>query len=293
MTGTRVVVLGAGGQVGRALTRRFPGAEALDRATLDVSDAHAVRHHDWSGVGLLLNAAAYTQVDAAQDPANLAAVRAANVDAVRNLAEVAGRAGATLVHFSTEYVFDGTHPGPMPEDLPTSPLSVYARSKADGDRAASAVDRHYVLRTSWVVGEGQNFVRTMASLADRRVQPAVVADQVGRLTFADDLAAAVAHLVDTGAPYGTYNVTCDGPPSTWADVAEIVFASRGRPRSAVRRVSTAEYFVGRPDAAPRPLNSLLDLGKLTASGFRPRDWEPTLHDYLGTLPPPGSSGHCR
>jgi dTDP-4-dehydrorhamnose reductase len=287
VSGVRTVVVGARGQVGRALARRFPDAELLHRDELDASDADAVRGHDWAGVGLLVNAAAYTQVDAAQDPANLTAVRATNVDAVANLAEVADRHGATFVHFSTEYVFDGTHAGPMPEDLPIAPLSVYGRSKADGDRAAAAVDRHYLLRTSWVVGDGHNFVRTMASLADRGIEPAVVADQVGRLTFADDLAAAVDHLAGADAPFGTYNVTGDGPPSTWADVAEIIFESRGRARSAVRRVSTAEYFAGNPDAAPRPLNSLLDLSKLADTGFRPRDWRDALDEYLAALPPSG------
>ncbi|MGY1745210.1 SDR family oxidoreductase [Blastococcus sp. SYSU D00695] len=286
MSGARTVVVGAGGQVGRALARRFPDAELLDHAALDAADPAAVGARDWSGVGLVVNAAAHTKVDAAQDPANLAAVRAANVDAVRNLAEVAGRIGATLVHFSSEYVFDGTHPGPMPEDLPVSPLSVYGQSKADGDRAARAVARHFLLRTSWVVGEGHNFVRTMAALADRGVEPAVVSDQVGRLTSAGELAAAVEHLVTSGAPFGTYNVTCDGPPTTWADVAELVFTARGRPASAVRRVSTAEYFAGAPDAAPRPLNSLLDLTRITAAGYRPRDWRDALRDQLAALPPP-------
>ena len=284
MRRARTVVVGARGQVGRALARRFPDAELLDRTELDASDPDAVRAHDWSDVGLLVNAAAYTQVDAAEDPANLGAVRAANVDAVRNLAEVADRTGAIFVHFSTEYVFDGTHAGPMPEDMPTAPLSVYGRSKADGDREAAAVERHYVLRTSWVVGEGHNFVRTMASLADRGIEPAVVDDQVGRLTFAEDLAAAVVHLVSSAAPFGTYNVTSGGPPSTWAEVARLVFESRGRPASAVRPVSTAEYFGGKEGVARRPLNSLLDLSKITAVGFSPRDWRDALSAYLDGMP---------
>jgi dTDP-4-dehydrorhamnose reductase len=284
----RVVIVGARGQVGRALARRFPDAELLDREEIDAADPAAVRAHDWTTVGLVINAAAYTQVDAAQDPASLSAVRATNVDAVANLAEVADRHGATFVHFSTEYVFDGRHEGPMREDLPVAPLSVYGQSKADGDLAATAVDRHYLLRTSWVVGDGHNFVRTMASLADRGIEPSVVADQVGRLTFADDLAAAVVHLVGTGAPFGTYNVTSDGPPSTWADVAEIVFEARGRDRSAVTRVSTAEYFAGKSGIAPRPLNSVLDLAKISATGFRPRDWRDALNGYLAHLPPPAS-----
>jgi dTDP-4-dehydrorhamnose 3,5-epimerase len=276
------VVLGAGGQVGRALTRRFPDAVALTRAGLDVGDPGAVAAYDWSGVDLVVNAAAYTQVDAAQDPANEVAVRAVNVDGVGALADAARRHGFLLVHFSTEYVFDGEHPGPIPEDAPIRPLSVYGQSKADGDRLVTALDRHLLLRTTWVVGEGRNFVRTMAGLADRGVSPSVVADQVGRPTLADELAAAVAHLVERGAS-GTFNVTCGGEPASWADVAEAVFAARGRDRHDVRRVSTAEYTAGKEGLAPRPLNSVLDLGRLEATGFRLRDWRTAVEGYLETL----------
>jgi dTDP-4-dehydrorhamnose 3,5-epimerase len=278
------VVLGARGQVGRALLRRFPGARALDRTVLDLTDPRAVAAHDWTGVDLLLNAAAWTAVDAAEDPAARAAVRAVNVDAVGALAGVAREHGATLVHFSSEYVFDGDACGPIPEDAPVRPLSVYGQSKADGDRLATAVDRHLLLRTTWVVGEGRNFVRTMAALADRGVSPAVVDDQVGRLTFAGDLADAVGHLLAVGAAHGTYNVTCGGPPASWADVAEAVFAARGRDPRDVRRVSTAEYLAGQPGAAPRPRNSVLDTSRLEATGFRPRDWRTALDAYLAALP---------
>lgn len=275
------VVVGAGGQLGRALRREFPDAVALDRSALDVSSASAVRAFDWSGVDVVLNAAAWTAVDAAEDPANLAAVRAANVDAVGFLADAARRHGFTLVHVSSEYVFDGRHPGPIPEDLPPSPLSVYGRSKADGDRLAEALDRHYLVRTTWVVGEGGNFVRTMASLADRGVSPTVVDDQIGRPTFASDLAAGIRHLVATAAPFGTYNLTNSGKPASWADVASAVFEERGRSASDVGRVSTAKYFADKPAAAPRPLNSVLDLAKIRATGFAPREWRSALAEYLG------------
>lgn len=275
------VVVGAGGQLGRALRREFPDAVALDRSALDVSSASAVRAFDWSGVDVVLNAAAWTAVDAAEDPANLAAVRAANVDAVGFLADAARQQGFTLVHVSSEYVFDGRHPGPIPEDLPPSPLSVYGRSKADGDRLAEALDRHYLVRTTWVVGEGGNFVRTMASLADRGVSPTVVDDQIGRPTFASDLAAGIRHLVATAAPFGTYNLTNSGEPASWADVASAVFEERGRSASDVGRVSTAEYFADKPAAAPRPLNSVLDLAKIRSTGFAPREWRPALAEYLG------------
>ena len=277
------VIVGADGQLGRALQHRFPDAVALDRSRLDVTDAAAVRAYPWADVDVVLNAAAWTAVDAAEDPAHLPAVRAVNVDAVAHLAAAAEKRGFTLVHVSTEYVFDGRHDGPIPEDLPPSPLSVYGCSKADGDREATRIERHYLVRTTWVVGEGRNFVRTMAALADRGVSPSVVDDQVGRLTFTADLAAGIRHLVVTGAPFGTYNVTCDGEPASWADVAAAVFEARGRSAADVSRVSTAEFFADRPGAAARPLNSVLDLSKFLATGFRPRNWRPALAEFLATL----------
>jgi dTDP-4-dehydrorhamnose 3,5-epimerase len=277
------VILGANGQLGRALRREFPDAVALDRAALDVSDEGAVRAFDFSAVDVVFNAAAYTKVDAAEDPGNRAAVCAANTDAVRYLAEAAERYGFTLVHVSTEYVFDGRHPGPVPEDLEPSPLSVYGKSKADGDAHLAGLERYYLVRTTWVVGEGGNFVRTMASLADRGVQPAVVDDQIGRPTFTTDLAAGMRHLLDTGAASGSYNLTNDGDPVSWAGLAAAVFEARGRSADDVRRVSTEEYFADKPTAAPRPLNSVLDLSKIMATGFRPRMWPEALTDYLASV----------
>jgi dTDP-4-dehydrorhamnose reductase len=278
------VIVGADGQLGRALRREFPDAVALDRLALDVSDAEAVAGYDWSGVDVVINAAAYTNVDAAEEPEHLSAVRAANVDAVRHLADAAQEHGFTLVHVSSEYVFDGRHDGPIPEDVEHSPLSVYGQSKADGDVEAARAEKHYLVRTTWVVGEGGNFVRTMASLADRGVSPAVVDDQVGRPTFTADLAAGIRHLIETGAPFGTYNLTCDGDPVSWAGLAAAVYEACGRRADDVRRVSTAEYFADKPDAAPRPLNGVLDLSKITATGFRPRYWRPALSEYLTSAP---------
>ena len=275
------VIVGANGQLGRALQREFPDAVALGRAQLDVTDAAAVRDYRWGDVDVVLNAAAWTAVDAAEDPANLEAVRAANVDAVGYLARAVRTSGATLVHISSEYVFDGRHDAPMPEDWPPNPLSVYGQSKADGDTQAANVTKHYLVRTTWVVGDGGNFVRTMAGLADRGVSPTVVDDQIGRLTFTADLAAGIAHLLRTRAPYGTYNLTNEGEPASWADVAAAVFAVRGRSADDVGRTSTETYFADKPQAAVRPLNSVLDLAKIRATGFVPRDWRTALAEYLG------------
>jgi dTDP-4-dehydrorhamnose reductase len=274
------VIVGANGQLGRALQRQFPDAVALDRSALDVTDADAVRRYPWADVDVVLNAAAWTAVDAAEDPANAEAVRAANVDAVGHLARAVEAAGATLVHISSEYVFDGRHDGPIPEDLPANPLSVYGQSKADGDAQAASVTRHYLVRTTWVVGQGSNFVRTMAGLADRGVSPTVVDDQIGRPTFTADLAAGIAHLLRTQAPHGTYNLTNSGEPASWADVAVAVFAARGRSADDVGRISTEKYFADKPQAAVRPLNSVLDLSKIAATGFVPRDWRTALAAHL-------------
>jgi dTDP-4-dehydrorhamnose 3,5-epimerase len=130
-----------------------------------------------------------------------------------------------------------------------------------------------------VIGDGPNFVRTMKGLAERGVDPAVVDDQVGRLSFTSDLAAGIRHLVDSGAAYGTYNLTGSGAPLSWAAVARRVFAAVGAEPARVRAVTTDEYFAGK-SAAPRPLNSVLPLDKIEATGFTPRDHLVALDDYL-------------
>ena len=184
------------------------------------------------------------------------------------------------MHFSTDYVFDGTREV-HDEDEPFSPLGVYGQSKAAGDALVATVPRHYVLRTSWVVGDGSNFIATMASLADRGISPSVIDDQVGRLSFADDLARAATHLVSSEAEPGTYNVSCSGRPMSWADIAVVVFEARGRDAADVTRVSTEEYTRGK-QTAPRPRHSVLDLHKLEATGFRPRDLGEALAAYVAS-----------
>ena len=154
-----------------------------------------------------------------------------------------------------------------------------ARRKAAGDAVVSVVPSHYIVRTSWVIGEGNNFVRTMAALAAKGVAPTVVDDQVGRLTFAEDLAAGIRHLLEVKAPFGIYNLTNDGEPQSWADVAADVFELVGAARGDVTGVSTEDYFRGKA-AAPRPLNSVLELDKIKATGFAPADASQRLADYL-------------
>ncbi|WP_285248830.1 bifunctional dTDP-4-dehydrorhamnose 3,5-epimerase family protein/NAD(P)-dependent oxidoreductase [Pseudarthrobacter sp. efr-133-R2A-89] len=281
MPAKKTLVVGANGQLGKALRALYAenaSVEFAGRAEFDVTNPEAFTARNWKNYSTVINAAAYTAVDAAETPEGRIAAWSNNVTAVAHLAKTAVEHDLTLVHVSSDYVFDGSL-AIHSEDEPLSPLGVYGQTKAAGDAVVSTVPRHYILRTSWVIGEGNNFVRTMASLAARGIEPSVVNDQIGRLTFTDDIAAGIRHLLDTGADYGTYNLTNDGEPQSWADIAKDVYALAGGSRDAVTGVSTAEYFKGK-EAAPRPLNSVLDLSKIKASGFAPRAARDGLEAYL-------------
>ncbi|MGP9502562.1 sugar nucleotide-binding protein [Specibacter sp. AOP5-B1-6] len=277
----KTLVLGADGQLGKALRAAYDGDASVEfaaRADFDLTaDAsHAVR--DWKNYATIINAAAYTAVDTAETPEGRRAAWAINATAVAKLATTATAHGITLVHVSSDYVFDGTAAS-HGEDEAFTPLGVYGQSKAAGDAVAATVPRHYIVRTSWVIGEGGNFVRTMASLAGRGIAPSVVNDQIGRLSFTEDIAAGIVHLLGSGAEYGVYNLSNDGDPQSWADVAADVYEISGHSRDAVTGVSTEEYFKGK-EAAPRPLNSVLDLARIKSTGFTPASAQARLAEYL-------------
>ena len=275
-----IVITGANGQVGRALQKIYPQALALDREQLDITDQKAINEFNWDNVKVIINAAAWTDVDGAENPSNYNLVKAVNVDASRYLATAASQHDLTFVTFSSDYVFDGSQPIHNEDEL-FSPLNVYGKTKADGDLEAATTIKHYIIRTSWVIGDGRNFVNIMQDLAARGAKPSVVNDQIGRLTFTDTLARGIRHLLETGAPYGTYNLTNEGQPVSWADIAKIVFEKSGKSPSDVQPVSTAEYFADKPNTAKRPLQSTLDLTKIEKTGFIPEDWRDKLDKLLG------------
>ncbi|TDN87869.1 dTDP-4-dehydrorhamnose reductase [Microbacterium sp. BK668] len=284
MAPAKTLVLGAGGQLGTALRKAFEGRTGIEfatRADLDLTSPDLATARRWREYRVIVNAAAYTAVDAAETTEGRPAAWAANVTAVGAVARVAAEHGITLVHVSSDYVFDGSLDRAYREDDPISPLGVYGQTKAAGDAIVGTLPRHYIVRTSWVIGEGGNFVRTMATLAERGVAPSVVDDQIGRLTFADDLALGIRHLIETEAPYGTYNLTGAGEPESWATLARRVFALSGHDPARVRPVSTDEYFgsATRP-VAPRPRNSVLDLEKIVRTGFTPPPFADSLERYL-------------
>ncbi|MCR2793738.1 dTDP-4-dehydrorhamnose reductase [Microbacterium sp. zg.Y625] len=282
----KILVLGAGGQLGRALRAEYgdaPHVEYADRAELDLTAPGLESARRWREYDTVINAAAYTAVDLAETAEGRADAWAANVTGVGALARVAAANGITLVHVSSDYVFDGAKSAPYTEDDAIAPLGVYGQTKAAGDALVATVPRHYIVRTSWVIGEGGNFVRTMASLAERGIDPKVVDDQVGRLTFTDDIARGIRHLLETGAPHGVYNLAGNGEPATWADIARRVFQLTGNDPSRVTGVTTEEYFGSAPGpVAPRPRNSVLDTTKVERAGFTPANASRSLETYLGT-----------
>lgn len=278
MSDEQIFITGAKGQLGQALQTKYPGARSADVTELDITDRESIMNYDWSGIKILINAAAYTNVDGAETAEGRVAAWKVNATAVSYLVEAAREHDMTLVHISSDYVFDGSK-DPHTEDEPLSPLGVYGQSKAAGDIAVGLAPKHYLLRSSWVIGEGPNFVRTMLGLGAKGVAPTVVADQVGRLTFTGELVRIIDHLLGSQAPYGTYNASNGGQPASWADITRTIFKEAGYELQ-VTDTTTAEYYAGKPGIAPRPLKSTLALDKLEATGFTSVDWREDLTKYI-------------
>lgn len=278
----KTLITGSNGQLGQALSPLFPEADYVDLNEFDISDENAYDSIDWSNYQTIINTAAYTNVDGAETAEGREIAWKANANALGYMAKVANEYNLCVVHISSDYVFDGTKT-PHLEDEPFSPLSVYGASKAAGDIAIASTPKHYILRTSWVVGKGKNFIKTMKELAEKNIKPTVVNDQLGRLTFADDLAQAIHHLLTTESPFGTYNFTNSGQVISWADIAKMTFESFGKEAASVSGVSTEEYYKGKDNIAPRPLLSELDLSKITKTGLKPRNWQSAFNEYVQEL----------
>jgi dTDP-4-dehydrorhamnose reductase len=262
-----ILVTGANGQVGYELARTMQGlgrVVALDRSNLDLADLDKVRATMRElKPAIVVNAAAYTAVDQAESDSD-AAFRL-NAEAPGVLAQECAKSNALLIHYSTDYVFDGSKDGAYVEGDTTNPQNVYGTSKLAGERAiAQAGGAHLVLRTSWVYGSrGKNFVNTMLRLGAERPELRVVADQIGAPTWANTIATSTAHIVAHGlassrsAPdywhscTGTYHLTAAGEAS-WFDFARAIFEfSMGDAAPQLVPIEASEY----PTPAKRPLNS--------------------------------------
>jgi dTDP-4-dehydrorhamnose reductase len=287
----KILVTGAQGQVGHELIRQGAalGLEmiATDREELDITDRDAViammeaQHPD-----CVINAAAYTAVDKAEEEQELA--YAINRDGPANLAQGCSEAGIPLLHISTDYLFDGAKSGPYREEDPPNPASVYGKSKLAGDQAVEqTLEQHLTLRVAWVFGaHGHNFARTMLRLAGERDELRVVADQHGAPTWAGDIATALLtigqrHHKGETIPWGTYHYIGQ-PATTWHGFATAV-CEKALALSMIERmpkvtpITTADF----PTPAPRPANSVLACDKITQRlAISQPDWRIGLQHVL-------------
>jgi len=287
-TASRLLIVGAGGMLGRELAGllREAGREpvALGRAELDLTDADAVKDAV-AGYDVVFNASAWTDVDGAETREDEAA--AVNGTAVRNLAEACADGGTKLLHVSTDYVFPGDARAPIREDAPTSPINAYGRTKLLGEQAVLELlpDSGYVVRTAWLYGPyGKNFVATILNAATQREQLEVVDDQRGQPTSTAALARRLVELADAAhrgeAPAGVYHGTCSGE-TTWFGLARAAFELTGLDPERVRP-TTSEKF---PRPAPRPAYSVLGHERWAAAGLGPMpDWREALRAHLARTP---------
>jgi dTDP-4-dehydrorhamnose reductase len=275
----RILLTGAQGQVGFELARLLPAhgdITVTDRSTLDLANVDAiVDTMRRIAPDVVVNAGAYTAVDQAERERD--AAFAVNARAPQVLAEEARRAGAVLIHYSTDYVFDGAATTPYDEDAPTAPLNVYGESKLAGERAIAASGANaLVLRTSWVYGlRGKNFLKTVQRLAAERDELRIVADQTGAPNWARTLAEATSKLIGRGVGdlaerAGLYHFSCTGA-TTWHGFAAAIVGDRGKPR--VTPIATSEY----PTPARRPAYGVLSTARFRrAFGFELPAWQDAL-----------------
>jgi dTDP-4-dehydrorhamnose reductase len=291
---SRIFIAGYHGQVAQALVRAYSArgdvVQSAGRSTADITNA-AFLHSAILAFrpNLIINAAAYTAVDKAEDDVRQA--YKINCDGARNVAATARMLAAPLIHISTDYVFDGSKPTPYTETDPTHPIGVYGQSKLDGEEAVAAETAdHVILRTSWLFSaDGSNFVKTMLRLAGERDVINVVDDQWGTPTFAADLAAAITTIgesllsaEDRSTLWGVFHATASGE-TTWYRFAQAIMersAAKGGPSCALHPIRTSEY----PVRARRPANSRLDGSKLARIfGVRLPAWQASLDRCLDQL----------
>ena len=292
----KILVTGAAGQLGSdlvcELSRSGHEAVGVDIGQMDITDAGSVRRvMEEVRPEAVIHCAAWTAVDAAEDPANYEKVRLVNADGTAHIAECCRMLGCRMMYISTDYVFDGQGDTPWDPDCRSfAPLNVYGKTKLEGELAVcNLLTDYFIVRIAWVFGRhGGNFVRTMLNIGKKRDKLTVVNDQIGTPTYTPDLARLLADMIVTDR-YGCYHATNEGGYISWycfakeifSRAAALGFAEYEENRLAVLPVTTAEYGLSR---AARPFNSRLDKSKLAARGFTPLpDWKDALARYLKEL----------
>ena len=290
----KAFVTGVGGQlgfdvVGELKKRGYTaiGSDILDEAAadceyvkLDITDAQAVEKAiSEAKPDVVVHCAAWTAVDAAEDPENIPKVRAINVDGTQHIANVCKKLGCKMIYISTDYVFNGQGEEPwQPDCKDYAPQNVYGQSKLDGELAvANTLEQYFIVRIAWVFGvNGKNFIKTMLNVGKTHDEVRVVSDQIGTPTYTYDLARLLVDMAET-EKYGYYHATNEGGYISWYDFTCEIYKQAGM-STKVTPVTTAEYGLSK---AARPFNSRLDKSKLVENGFEPLPtWQDALARYL-------------
>lgn len=278
----KIIVTGANGQLGRAINQQYAGNSEYELINTDVDELDITRIESVMDLArrvqpyAIINCAAYTAVEACEQEEDLAF--RINAIGARNLSIAASETGAKLVHVSTDYVFDGNGSRPYREIDPVGPQGAYGRTKLAGENFVKEFsDRHYIVRTAWLYGDGKNFVKTMLRLSETNDVVRVVKDQVGSPTSAVELAKAIAYLLPT-ENYGLFHGTCEGDCS-WAQFTEEIFRLAGR-KTKVDPITSEEYGA----AVKRPAYSILEnyMFKMTTD-YMFADWHDAIAEYLKNL----------
>lgn len=279
----KILITGANGMLANSVKSKLANEELIltDVADLDITDKEAViKFVEENKPEYIVNCAAYTAVDKAETAGPI--VEKINAEGPRNLAIAANKAGAKLIHISTDYVFGGnlSIDKAHNEDDPKAPVTEYGRTKLLGEQAIEEnTKEYYIFRTAWLYGEGNNFVRTMIKLGSTKDEISVVADQHGSPTYAEDLAEIIKQAIEKKIPYGVYHTTNEGF-TTWYDFTKTIFQKAGI-ACKVNPVTTEEYIkMMGVVQAKRPENSQLSKAKLNSVGIEIPTWEDALDRYL-------------
>lgn len=287
----KILVTGCNGQLGRAIRKEYAETD-VEFVNTDVTEGEGVKALDITDVDavlkmveetkpeVIINCAAHTNVDACETQWDLA--YKINAIGPRNLSIAASKAGAKMIHVSTDYVFEGNGTRPYTEFDEPNPVSAYGKTKLEGENFVKAfADKYFILRTAWLYGEGKNFVKTMLRLAETHDEVSVVSDQLGSPTSAVELAKMI-HYLEPTENYGVFHATCEGD-TNWAEFAEAIFKRAGK-NTKVNHVTSEQYAKMNPASANRPAYSILDnyMLRLT-SDFKMADWQDALDVYMKTL----------
>lgn len=280
----KALVTGVKGQLGfdvvNELKNRGHDAVGVDIEEMDITDPESVsRVIGEAAPDVVIHCAAWTAVDAAEDPENIAKVRAVNTGGTRNIAQVCKKLDCKMMYISTDYVFNGQGTQPwQPDCKDYAPLNVYGQTKLEGELAvANTLEKYFIVRIAWVFGKnGSNFIKTMLNVGKKHDTVRVVSDQIGTPTYTLDLARLLVDMAES-EKYGYYHATNEGGYISWYDFTCEIYKQAGYATRVVP-VTTAEYGLSK---AARPFNSRLDKSKLAENGFQPLPaWQDALQRYL-------------